>query len=88
MGKTTYTLSEASKILNLHPKTLQRLDRECVLIARRTSTNRRYYIKHDLDNFIQSKRLEIKMGLIDDILEAIRRYDARMESQQKMEPVQ
>lgn len=47
-----YKLSEAAKFLNLHPQTLQRLDREGTLKARRTKTNRRYYLEKDLLKFL------------------------------------
>lgn len=38
-----YKLGEFAKLINVHEKTLQRLDRQGVLVAYRTITNRRYY---------------------------------------------
>ena len=42
------TLSGAANYLGIHPKTLQKMDRDGRLKARRTDTNRRYYIKSEL----------------------------------------
>lgn len=42
MGKI-YKPKEFSKLIGLSVSSLQRLDREKILIANRTSTNRRYY---------------------------------------------
>lgn len=42
MGKI-YKPKEFSKLIGLSVSSLQRLDREGILIANRTSTNRRYY---------------------------------------------
>lgn len=74
------TLSEAAHVLKLHPKTLQRLDRKGELKARRTPTNRRYYLMSDLISYKKERSLEAKMGLVDDIMNAVGRYHARMES--------
>lgn len=45
-------LREAALYVGMHVKTLQRLDREGVLPARRTTTNRRYWLRADLDAFL------------------------------------
>ena len=80
MDKAKFTLSEAAKLLSLHPKTLQRLDKKGELKARRTPTNRRYYYMVDLIEFTRLKALEAKKDLVDEILEAVGRYHARVES--------
>jgi predicted site-specific integrase-resolvase len=49
--ETTYTITEASKILNRTVTRLQQLDREKKLIAYRTITNRRYYTESQLLQF-------------------------------------
>ena len=67
-------------MLGLHPKTLQRMDRQGVLKAKRTLTNRRYYEVIDLAEFKMSKSLEAKRDLVDDILTAVGRYHGRVES--------
>ncbi len=46
------TISEAAKYLRRSPKTLQRWDREGILVAARTPTNRRVYSKQQLDAFL------------------------------------
>jgi putative resolvase len=46
------TLGEAAKYIARHPKTLQAMDRSGVLRAKRTSTNRRYWLKKDLDRYL------------------------------------
>ena len=38
-----YKLGEFARLLGIHPKTLQRYDKEQKIIAYRTPTNRRYY---------------------------------------------
>ena len=43
-----YTLSEFGKRIHVSVKTLQRWDRQGVLKAHRTATNRRYYTQEDL----------------------------------------
>lgn len=47
-----YRLAEAAEYVGLHPKYLQQLDREGTLPARRTATNRRYYLQQDLDKHL------------------------------------
>ena len=81
MEETRYTLSEAAKLVGVHPKTLQRLDRKGVLNARRTLTNRRYYYMVDILEFKRMQVLEAKRILVDDILDAVGRYHGRVESQ-------
>lgn len=58
------TLGQASKYLNRHPKTLQGWDREGVLPARRTKSNRRYWLKSDLDQFLSRKYLEEDVSIV------------------------
>lgn len=48
----TFNISQAAKIVGRTVKTLQRLDREKILIARRTSTGRRYYSESDIRSFM------------------------------------
>ena len=43
--------SEAAKILNVSVKTLQRWDRDNILNANRTPTNRRYYTEEQIAEF-------------------------------------
>lgn len=47
-----YNIQQAAEFLNYHIKTLQRLDREGKLPARRTKTNRRFYLESDLLEFL------------------------------------
>lgn len=48
-----YKPSEVCKILNICYKTLYRWDKANVFKARRTSTNRRFYLKSDIEDFIK-----------------------------------
>jgi len=48
----TYTVTEAAKRLNRSVGTLQRWDRQGVLKANRTKTNRRYYTEKQLREFL------------------------------------
>jgi len=47
-----FNITEAAKILNRTVKSLQQLDRCKKLVANRTATNRRYYTKKQLDDFL------------------------------------
>lgn len=80
MDKKRLTLSQAAKYVGVHPKTLQRLDRECVLKAKRTSTNRRYYTLQDMKNFKENRKSHAKKVLIKEITQAVEKYNGRMES--------
>lgn len=52
-----YTLKEFAEKINIHPHTLQRWDREGVLPAHRTPTNRRYYTDNDYRKYIGEEPL-------------------------------
>ena len=47
-----YRPKEVTKILGVCFKTLCRYDKQGILKARRTATNRRYYLKSDIEDFI------------------------------------
>ena len=47
-------LNEMAKRLNVSVKTLQRWDREGILVAKRTPTDRRYYIEDQYLEYIGS----------------------------------
>ena len=49
---TNYKPKEFAALLNVTVKTLQRWDREKILVANRTPTNRRYYT---YDQYLQFK---------------------------------
>ena len=49
-----YKIGDAAKYIGYKPNTLQRWDREGKLKAYRTPTNRRYYTKEQLDNWLNS----------------------------------
>ncbi len=51
MDEKNYTVSQFAKLLNVSVKTLQRWDREGILVARRTPTNRRYYTGTQYDEY-------------------------------------
>jgi predicted site-specific integrase-resolvase len=52
MAHIGLTTGQAAVYIGKHPKTLQQLDRRGVLPAKRTSTNRRYWEKADLDLYL------------------------------------
>lgn len=47
-----YKLGEAAKYIGRHPKTLEKYDNKGILKAYRTKTDRRYYTKKQLDDFL------------------------------------
>ena len=48
LNKNTYTLGEVANFLSVHPKTLQKKDREGLIPFDRTSTNRRFLTRENL----------------------------------------
>jgi putative resolvase len=52
MAHEGLTTGAAAKYLGRHPKTIQRLDRDGILPAKRTSTGRRYWNRSDLDTYL------------------------------------
>lgn len=52
MAHDGLTTGQAAAYLKRHPKTLQGWDRDGSLPAQRTSTNRRYWLKSDLDRYL------------------------------------
>src|ERR1700752_613734 len=43
----TYSLGEFARLMGVHPKTVQRWDRDGTLTAKRTPTGRRFYTDED-----------------------------------------
>lgn len=54
----TFTVRQAAKYIARSVKTLQRLDREGVLVPSRTPTNRRAYTQEQLDAYLTEKNPE------------------------------
>ena len=50
---TNYKPKEFAELLNVSVKTLQRWDRDKVLIAKRTPTNRRFYTEEQLEQYLK-----------------------------------
>ena len=50
---TNYKPKDFSELLNVSVKTLQRWDREGVLIAKRTPTDRRFYTQEQLNEYLK-----------------------------------
>ena len=48
-----YSISEMAKKIGKSVKTLQRWDRNGILVAKRTCTNRRYYTDEDIQHVLQ-----------------------------------
>ncbi|MBQ2886491.1 MAG: helix-turn-helix domain-containing protein [Alphaproteobacteria bacterium] len=51
--KNTYNISEAAELIGVSVKTLQRWDRDRKLVASRTPSNRRYYTKNQLKEYME-----------------------------------
>ena len=50
---TIYKPGEFAKLIGVHIKTLQKWDREGILIAHRTITNRRFYTQEQYDKYVK-----------------------------------
>lgn len=59
-----YKLSAAAKYIGYNKVYLQSLDRKGILTARRTETNQRYYLKSDLDAFLQTPVVDTESRII------------------------
>ena len=55
--KNSYSLGEVAKFLSMHPKTLQKKDREGVIQFERTSTNRRFLTREKLIKLLEENNL-------------------------------
>lgn len=55
--KNSYSLGEVSKFLSMHPKTLQKKDREGVIQFERTATNRRFLTREKLIKLLEENNL-------------------------------
>lgn len=55
--KNSYSLGEVSKFLSMHPKTLQKKDREGVIQFERTPTNRRFLTREKLIEVLEENNL-------------------------------
>lgn len=55
--KNSYSLGEVSKFLSMHPKTLQKKDREGVIQFERTPTNRRFLTREKLIEILEENNL-------------------------------
>lgn len=57
LNKNTYTLGELANFLSIHPKTLQKKDREGLIPFDRTSTNRRFLTRENLIRLLDENNL-------------------------------
>lgn len=72
IGDKKYKPKEVAEMLNVSVKTLQRWDREGILVAQRTPTDRRYYTEEQLTEFKQPKASDN----VSDIIQSIKnRYE-------------
>lgn len=55
--KNSYSLGEVSKFLSMHPKTLQKKDRDGVIQFERTPTNRRFLTREKLIKLLEENNL-------------------------------
>ena len=55
--KNSYSLGEVAKFLSMHPKTLQKKDREGVIQFERTPTNRRFLTREKLIEILEENNL-------------------------------
>ena len=57
---TNYKPKEFAELLNVSVKTLQRWDREGILIAKRTPTDRRFYTEEQLQEYLKKSDKNVK----------------------------
>ena len=57
---TNYKPKEFAKLLNVSVKTLQRWDRNKILIAKRTLTDRRFYTEEQLQEYLKKSDKNVK----------------------------
>ena len=57
LNKNTCTLGEVANFLSIHPKTLQKKDREGLIPFDRTSTNRRFLTRENLIKLLDENNL-------------------------------
>lgn len=84
---TTYKPSEFSKMVGVSVKTLQRWDRDGVLKAYRSPTNRRYYTDEQIKNVMKNNDNEDKKedkkedlnNVIEKLLESTNLFEAQRE---------
>ena len=55
--KNSYSLGEVSKFLSMHPKTLQKKDRDGAIQFERTPTNRRFLTRENLIKLLEENNL-------------------------------
>jgi excisionase family DNA binding protein len=57
---TNYKPKEFAELLNVSVKTLQRWDRDKILIAKRTPTDRRFYTEEQLQEYLKKSDKNVK----------------------------
>ena len=57
---TNYKPKEFAELLNVSVKTLQRWDRDKILIAKRTLTDRRFYTEEQLQDYLKKSDKNVK----------------------------
>ena len=57
---TNYKPKEFAELLNVSVKTLQRWDREGILTAKRTLTDRRFYTEEQLQDYLKKSDKNVK----------------------------
>ena len=57
---TNYKPKEFAELLNVSVKTLQRWDRDKILVAKRTPTDRRFYTEEQLQQYLKKSDKNVK----------------------------
>lgn len=79
-----YKLGEAAKYIGCHPKTLEKYDREGTLVAYRTKTNRRYYTKEQLDDFLGKQMIPVGRANVSYVRVSLSDYDDELKERQSL----
>lgn len=78
---TNYKPKDFAELLGVSVKTLQRWDREGILKANRTPTNRRYYT---YDQYLQFKGINTELHVFSCRLYGLRKYKKQIEGDEEI----
>ena len=64
LGKDEFSTGQAAKALRVSTRTIQRWDNSGFFVAKRTKTNRRYYLREQLAEFVRNHKMTEHSGRV------------------------